>query len=353
MTRLFKKIAYSHPSYLDGSNSTEKVSENIRLCVVEYSESQCVEYNDVTLEECLRYLGSPSMTWVQVFGVSDKATVAAIGKAFQLHPLVIEDIMSLRQRSKLDLYDDQVFVVARLLQSVAEGPSLRDEQVSLIFGPNYLVSFLEGQNDILSPVKERILHTGGRIRKLGSDYLAYAILDAIVDHYFSILEKVDADLDTLEEELIHLPQAETIERIQLAKRDMIILRKAVWPLRDVVSRFMHLDDPFVAQQTRVYLRDVYDHIVQMIDIVEGFRDIVGSMFDIYLSNINIRTNEIVKVLTIVSTIFVPLTFITSLYGMNFENMPELHTRFGYPILICVMLATALGMLSFFRHKKWI
>lgn len=323
----------------------------ICLSIIEYTEDKFIEKKNASIKDCLEHIDTPSMTWIQVLGVSDPGMITSIGKHFKLHALVLEDIMSTGQRSKMDIYQDQVFIVVRLLQYEKE--KLKDEQVSIVFGPNYLISFLEGDKDIFEPIRERLYQGSNRIRKQGSDYLAYTLLDTIVDYYFVVLEQADNNLDDLEEELIHLPKPITLQKVQHAKRDMIVLRKAIWPMRDVVNRFLRLESPLISSTTQLYLQDVYDHIVQTIDIIEGFRDVVAGMVDIYLSNINIRTNDIMKVLTIVSTIFVPLTFISSLYGMNFEFMPELQTPWGYPLVLLIMISIAAGMLLFFHHKKWI
>lgn len=325
----------------------------IELSIMEYTEDKLIEKNNVSLDECLAYIHTPAMTWIQVQGVTDPSVIASIGKFFHFHPLALEDIMITGQRSKLDVYNDQVFMFVRLLQYEEINHTLKDEQISIVFGPNFLVSFTESKEDIFKPVKERLQQGSQRIRANGSDFLAYTLLDTIVDYYFVVLEKVDMNLDALEEELIHLPKPETLNNIQHAKHDMVILRKAVWPMRDVVNRFQRLEQKLISPITQTYLHDVYDHIVQTIDIIEGFRDVVSGMVDIYLSNINIRTNDIMKVLTIVSTIFVPLTFISSLYGMNFEFMPELHLKWAYPAVLILMFSVAVAMLIFFRNKKWI
>jgi magnesium transporter len=356
MVRLLPKklrpVGLPAGSLLYTSESRAK-SETIRLSIMDYTEDKITEKETTSINECLQYIETPGMTWIQVYGVSNPQTVAAIGQHFKLHALVLEDILHTGQRSKLDVYQDQVFLVVRLLQYEEVTKALKDQQVSIVFGPNYLISFVEGNEEIFKPIKEQLRQKSQRIRKQGSDYLAYAILDMIVDYYFVVLEKVDEKLDQLEEELTQLPVPRTSQKIQHAKRDMIVLRRAIWPLRDVVNRFLRLENPLITPTTQLYLHDVYDHIVQTIDIIEGFRDVVSSMLDIYLSNINIRTNEIMKVLTIVSTIFVPMTFIASLYGMNFEHMPELHSKWGYPLALVLMIGVAFGMLIFFRHKKWI
>lgn len=354
MARLFTKrtrpVGLPPGSLLyTGTTDTSK----IHLSMVEYTEESFIEKENVSIDECLAHIDTPSMTWIQVHGVSNPNMIASIGKHFKLHALVLEDIVSTGQRSKLDIYQDQVFIVVRLLQYEEKTKVLKDEQISIVFGPNYLISFLEGTEDIFKPIKERLRQGSNRIRKQGSDYLAYTLLDTIVDYYFIVLEKVDLNLDGLEDELMRLPKPITLQKIQHAKRDMIILRKAIWPMRDVVNRFLRLESSLISPTTQLYLQDVYDHIVQTIDIIEGFRDVVAGMLDIYLSNINIRTNDIMKVLTIVSTIFVPLTFISSLYGMNFVYMPELHYPLAYPLVLFVMTSIAIGMLIFFRRKKWI
>lgn len=325
---------------------------NIKISLLEYSENELIEEDNVSLETCLKRSEASRMTWIQVEGVYDTSIIDAIGSHFHLHSLILEDVVNTTQRAKLDTYQDQVFIVMRLLKYSEETHDLKDEQVSIVFGPNYLITFLENEENILKPIKERLRQGSNRLRTKGPDYLAYALLDLVVDQYFVVLEKVDIDLDHLEEELEHFPQSNTIGKIQKAKREMIFLRKSIWPMREVVSRFQRLEQPLVNASTQVYLRDVYDHLVQTIDIIEGFRDVVAGMMDIYLSNINIRMNEIMKVLTIVSTIFVPLTFISSLYGMNFQHMPELYFKWGYPIVLIVMACIAIGMLLFFRHKKW-
>lgn len=327
--------------------------KQLHLSIREYGDGQYLEVHNASLEACIRHLDTPFMTWIHVSGTLDVHHVSSLGKAFHFHPLVMEDILSPGQRSKMDVYEEQIFIVTRLLEYSGERQQLVDEQVSIIFGPTYLISFSEEESSVFRPVQERLQKGDQRMRGGGSDYLAYAILDAIVDHYFVVLERLDHQLDLLEGDLIHLPQPATLQRIQHAKRDMILLRRAAWPMRDVINRVLRLESRLVHPTTRLYVHDLYDHIVQIIDIIESFRDVVAGMMDIYLSNINIRTNDIMKVLTVVSTIFVPLTFISSLYGMNFDNMPELHIPIAYPAVLSFMGAIAVSMLLFFRHKKWL
>jgi len=340
------------PGYIPPEED-EPLNHNISISIIEYSETDYLEKDQVSIKQCLDRLDTPSMTWIIVNGVSDTATVAYLGKQFKIHPLALEDIMNTGQRAKLDTYDNQVFIISRFLFHNEQTNTLSDEQVSIVFGPNYLICFLERDKDVFAPIKVRLRKPSSRFRKQGSDYLAYAILDVIVDCYLIVIERVDFDLDHLEEELVRSPKPQTLQKIRHAKRQMISLRKNIWPMRDVINRFQHLESNLVTANTQVYLRDVYDHTIQTIDMIEGFRDVVSGMVDVYLSNINIRMNEIMKVLTIVSTIFVPLTFITGIYGMNFDYMPELHYHWAYFTVLSLMALIAAGMVYSFYRRKWI
>lgn len=327
--------------------------DQIKISVIEYAENQFLEKNNITIEKCLKHFDSPVMSWIQIDGGFDPQVISHIGQRFKLHPLVLEDILTRGQRPKIDVYQDQVFIVLRLLRYIENSHELKDEQISIVFGNHYLISFSENSQEIFEPIKKRLKQQGSRIQKQKEDYLAYALIDLVVDYYFTVLEKVDVALDKLEEDLVRSPLPNALQRILQAKKEMIILRKTIWPMRDVINQFMRLEPPLVETSTQIYMHDVYDHTIQTIDIIEGFRDIVAGLMDIYLSNINIRTNEIMRVLTIVSTIFVPLTFISSIYGMNFEFMPELHYGWGYPIVVLVMIMIAVIMISYFYRKKWI
>jgi magnesium transporter len=261
--------------------------------------------------------------------------------------------MTSGQRSKLDNYKDTLFIVTQMLGYNEQKQQAEDEQVSIVLGENYLISFVETNKSVFAPVRERLRNPQSRIRQRGVDYLCYSLLDCIVDNYFLILEKIDAKVELLEHELIQSPEPVILRKIQHAKREVTLLRKSVWPMREVVSNLRRIDSPLVLDATKLYLHDVYDHTIQAIDTIESFRDITSGMLDIYLSNVSQRMNEVMKVLTIVATIFVPLTFIASLYGMNFDNIPELHTRYGYYIVLFVMALIAIGMIIFFRRKRWI
>jgi magnesium transporter len=227
------------------------------------------------------------------------------------------------------------------------------EQMSIVFGPNFVISFQETAGDIFNPIRDRIRFAKGRVRKMGADYLAYSLIDAIVDSYFGILEKIGERIEGLEDDLIDRPTEEILRQIHALKREMMSLRRSVWPMRELISAMQRDESSLICSQTRIYLRDVYDHTIQIIDTIEGFRDIVAGMLDIYLSSISNRTNAIMKVLTMIATIFIPLTFVSGVYGMNFEHMPEIKAWWGYPAVLLLMASVAAVMLTYFRKKKWL
>ncbi|MBI5640616.1 MAG: magnesium/cobalt transporter CorA, partial [Nitrospirae bacterium] len=255
---------------------------------------------------------------------------------------------------KMEDYSDYLYIVLKMLYYDDKVKRIITEQISLICGPNFVISFQEGlEGDVFSAVRDRIRNNKGRIRKMGADYLVYSLLDAVVDNYFMILEKLGEDIEDLEEKLITKPTSETLHEIHYLKREMIFLRKAVWPLREVISGLERGESALIHESTRVYLRDVYDHTIQVIDTIETFRDMVSGMLDIYLSSISNRLNAVMKVLTIIATIFMPLTFIAGVYGMNFRHMPELDWQYGYPLIWLVMITIGISMLIFFRKKDWL
>ncbi len=343
-----KKIGLPAGSLVSLDEATTKIS----ISLIDYDAEIFVERNNIALQECLAYLDTPSNTWINICGIHDPKTVAAIGGHFGLHPLVLEDIMSTGQRSKLDNYKDIIYIVVRMLTYNDAKQTVEDEQVSLILGTNFIISFLESQNDIFSPIRERMRSPKSRLRLRGTDYLCYALIDCLVDSYFLILEKVDEKLENLEDALINNPIPQTLQKIQQSKREITLLRKSVWPMREVISNFRRMESPLIQDATKLYIQDVYDHTIQAIDTIESFRDITSGMIDIYLSNISQRMNEVMKVLTVVATIFVPLTFISSFYGMNLE-MPEMHMKWTYPILVAVMLCISITMICYFRRKRWL
>ncbi len=330
----------------------QKKVESVKMTVIDYDEQVFEEKQVATVEECFPFKATPTVTWINIDGLHDVTIIEKIGKAFDLHPLILEDILSIGQRPKFEDYDKHIFVVVRMLSYSDESHTVDTEQVSLVFGPNFVISFQERVGDVFDQIRDRIRNAKGRIRKAGADYLAYSLADAIVDSYFGILEKTGEKIEALEEELISDPDEKTLHQIHTLKREMIELRRSVWPLRELISGLQRSESPLLAETTSVYLRDVYDHTIQIIDAIESFRDMVSGMLDIYLSSLSNRMNAVMKVLTIIATLFIPLTFVVGIYGMNFEHMPELKWRYGYAAVWCVMLLMAIGMLIYFRKKKW-
>jgi magnesium transporter len=323
-----------------------------RITLMDYDGEHFLEKEVQTLDECFPFNLTSTVTWINVDGVHDKEVVEKIGGAFGLHPLILEDIMTTSQRPKLDNLEMAMFVVARMVELNGMGTEIVTEQLSLVFGKNFVLTFQEAPGDMFDAVRERLRDGRGRIRKLGPDYLAYALLDAVVDHYFVVLENLGDRIETLEEELVRDPRQETLHKIHTLKREMLIFRKAVWPLREVVALMEREESPLIQASTNIYLRDVYDHVIQVIDNVETYRDMLAGMLGTYLSSISNRMNEGMKILTIISTIFIPLTFIAGVYGMNFKFMPEIEWRYGYFIILGVMIVVGLGLVRFFKRKKW-
>ncbi len=330
----------------------ERKSETTRLTLLHYDEQHAVEQEVKTAQECLALRDSPGVSWINITGLHEVETLAQFGDAFGLHPLVLEDILNTDQRPKLEDYGEYLYIVIKRLGNGAPANEISTEQISLILGRNLVISFLESDSGVFNGVKDRILNNRGRIRRLGADYLAYTLMDAVVDNYFAIFETLGERIEVLQETIISRPIPASLQTLHMLKRELLFLRKSVWPLREVVSGMQRGDSTLIHKDTWFYLRDVYDHTIHVIDTIETYRDMLASMMDIYLSSLSIRLNEVMKVLTIIATIFMPLTFIVGIYGMNFQHMPELGWRWGYPLVLLLMAGVTAGMLVFFRRKKW-
>jgi magnesium transporter len=331
----------------------EKKNDGIRITVCEYDDQHFQEKELETLEGCFPFREEPTVTWVHVDGVHRVETMEKVGSCFQLHPLVLEDILNTDQRPKMEDYGQDLFIVLKMLTYDEKTGQIAAEQISLVLRSHSVISFQERGGGIFASLQERIRNGKGRLRKMGADYLAYALLDFIVDQYFLILERLGERIELLEEKLLTDPTTPTLQKIQNLKREMIFLRRWIWPLREVVSGLERGESAWVREATRVYLRDVYDHTIQVMDTIEIFREMLSGMMDIYLSSLNNRMNAVMKVLTIIATIFMPLTFLAGVYGMNFKHMPELEWRWGYPAAWLVMVLISILMLFFFRRKKWL
>jgi magnesium transporter len=331
----------------------EKKAEGLKITVIDYDEVHFQEKEIKTIEECFLFKDKPTVTWINVDGLHQVEILEKLGECYGFHPLMLEDILNTDQRPKMEDFSDYIYIVLKMLSQSNKNNGIMTEQISLILGPNFVISFQEMEGDIFDPIRERIRNGKGRIRKMGADYLAYALLDSIIDNYFIIMEKLGEKIEFLEEELVTRPTAQTLKTIHQLKREMIFLRRAVWPLREVVSGLERGESSLMKEPTRIYLRDVYDHTIQVIDTIETFRDMISGMLDIYLSSISNRMNAVMKVLTIIATIFMPLTFIAGIYGMNFKYMPELEWRWGYPAVWLVVVFIGISMLIYFKKKRWL
>jgi len=331
----------------------EKRAEKTRISIIEYDEKNFQEREVAKIEECFPLKDAPNLTWINIDGIHQAEIIETLGKHFGLHPLLQEDILNTDQRPKVEDHGTHIFIVLKTLSYDDNTKEIRIEQVSIVLGANFVISFHEGEGDIFNLIRSRIKNTIGRHRKMGADYLAYTLMDAIVDHYFIVLELLGERIEFLEEALVADPKPTTLREIHKLKRELIFLRKSVWPLREVVSILERGESALIQSSMVIFLRDVYDHTIQIIDSVETFRDIVSGMLDIYLSSMSNKMNEVMKVLTIIATIFIPLTFIAGVYGMNFKYMPELEMHWGYFMILGVMSVVALGMIIYFWKKKWL
>jgi len=323
----------------------EKKIDRVRIKIIDYDEDQFQEKEAKTVEECFPFKDKPTVTWINIDGIHQVDTIEKIGNHFNIHPLVLEDIVNTEQRPKMEDFVNYIFFILKMLYYDEKINEPKAEQISLILGSNFVISFQENEGDVFDPIRERIRNARGRIRKMGADYLAYALIDTIVDNYFMILEKLGEKIEDIEDELVANPAPATLQTIHSLKREMIFLRKSVWPLREVISRLERWESPLIDKSLNIYLRDVYDHTIQVIDSIETFRDM--------LSSVSNRMNEVMKVLTIIATIAIPLTVITGIYGMNFQFMPELQWQWSYPLVLLAMLTLGVLMIRYFRRRKWI
>ncbi|HUU84175.1 MAG TPA: magnesium/cobalt transporter CorA [Phycisphaerae bacterium] len=327
-------------------------AQKTAIRVMQYTTEGVKEQEISEVAQLREYLAQEAVVWIDVQGLGDEKTLRSVGDVFGLHPLVLEDVVNVPQRPKIEAYDEHLLCITRMVM-LGEGPSIEPEQVSVILGRNYVLTFQERHGDVLDPVRQRIRQGKGSIRKAGADYLAYAVLDAVIDGYYPIMEAFGEYLEFLEDEIVVDPRAAILQKIHRVKRELLAIRRAIWPQREAVNALIRDDCPYLTDGVRMYLRDCYDHCVQIIDVVETYRELAGGLMDVYLSSVANRQNEVMKVLTIMASIFIPLTFMAGVYGMNFQNMPELQSRWGYPLLLAGMVAVAVGLVLFFRRKGWL
>jgi len=354
MVRFIKKSA-STQGLPPGSivHIGEKKTEKVKISIMDYSIGKYDERDVKKVEDCFQYKRKPSITWINVDGLHDVEAIEKLGDCFDIHPLVLEDIANTDQRPKMEVFDKYIFFVLKMIYIDDKNQEIQSEQVSLILGQNYVISFQERAGDVFNAVRERIRKGRGRIRKMNSDYLAYSLVDAIIDNYFLILERIGEMVESIEQDVISSPKQEVLQQIYSLKREMIYLRKSVWPFREVINGLIREESKLIKRGTHIYLRDLYDHTIQVIDTIETFRDMISGMLDIYMSSLSNKMNEVMKVLTIFAAIFIPLTFIAGVYGMNFQFMPELSIPWAYPAIWIVIIFVGLSLLLYFKHKKWI
>ena len=327
-----------------------KSDKEIEITISTYNSKEYTETVTQSFREC-ELSRKDYVTWININGLHRVKDLEYLGQCFHLHPLVLEDILHTDQRPKLEEFDSYLFLIVKMLQ--LNGLEVSSEQVSLIIGDHFVISLHEHDEDIFEPIRQRLQAGTGRLRGAGADYLAYALLDLIVDHYFIILESLGEGIEEIEAELLDRPTPATLSQIHRLKRDTILMRRAVWPLREVVNRLERSDSPFIQDHTLLYLKDAYDHVTMVIDSIETYRDILAGMLDIYLSSVSNRLNEVMMVLTIMATIFIPLTFITGIYGMNFKYIPGLEWSWGFFVVSFLMASLAGTMLLYFLRKGWI
>ena len=356
--RLYRIQRRTRPGAAPGTVAVDPLAHATAVDLFGYGPDGYVEEKNVTPERVVECLASWPIAWVNVEGLADAGVLRRLADIFRLHPLVREDVVNVHQRPKVEPYEDQLFIVTRMMSLADQGDEVEHEQLSIVLGRNFVVTFQDRPGDVLDPVRERI-RTGAPIRRSGPDHLAYALVDAVVDHYFPVLERFGERIEALEEEVIARPDSVTLAKIHQAKRDLLLVRRAAWPQRDALAELSRDSLTLISPATRVYLRDCYDHSVQVIDLLESFREMTSALLEIHVSMLSNRLNEVMKVLTIFSTIFIPLTFITSLYGMNFDpdsspwNMPELRWVYGYPFVLGLMLGVAAFTFGYIYRKGWV
>ncbi len=293
------------------------------------------------------------VNWYDIRGIHDTALIEQIGSAFDIHPLILEDVSNIHQRPKFEEYEKGIFIIIRALVFDKEKLKITTEQVALYFRNGFVVTFQETESDLFEFVRKRIQNGKGRIRQRGTDYLVYSLLDVIVDNYFLVLEDIEVEIELLEEKVLENQDTSNKSEIHRLKKELLVMRKTIAPLREAIGHFAKTDSSFVEENTAVFIRDLYDHTIQVMDAVESFRDLLNGLQDLFISEVSFKMNQVIQVLTIVSTVFIPLTFLAGIYGMNFEHMPELHWKYGYFVLLGLMVTIFVGLMIYFKRKKWI
>lgn len=344
---------YDKPGSIPGTLIIEEDAAPSKIVLIDYNESNATRIQVANPEDCTLYLDTESVSWVDVSGLGSEEILQRLGKVFDLHPLVLEDVVNVPQRPKIENYDDQLVIIAQMVMAKEKGDGFWIEQVSFVLGKHYLLTVQEEpQRDCFGPVRDRIRTNKGSVRKSGTDYLAYALLDALIDGFFPVLEDYGERIEELEDEVLRSPTRQTLEKIYQIRRELLALRRSIWPQRNAINSLIRGDSDLISASVQIYLRDCYDHTVQVMDMVETYRELASGLMDVYLSSVGNKMNEVMKFLTVISTIFIPLTFIAGVYGMNFEYMPELKMRWGYFVCWGVMVVIAVALCFFFWRRGW-
>ena len=345
-----KKIGVSPGSLIYVGDKTD---EPVKISVIAYDEHQVTELADVSVDDIPQQKGASSVIWINVSGIHNMEVIDKIGKRFHLHPLLLEDIVNTQHRAKIDDYEDYLFIVLKMIFSEPDSNQLQFEHVCIILGQGFLISFQEREGDVFTSVRERIQKGKGRIRKSGADYLAYALMDMVIDHYFLVLEQLGDVIETLQQEALDRPSRNTLAAIHAARHQVVYLRKSVWPVREMINSLLRGESPLIQGYVLIYLQDVYDHVIQVIDTIETYRDLLAGILECYMSSVSQKMNEIMKVLTVMATLFIPLTFFAGVYGMNFTYMPELDWQYGYPAFWIAVAVIFVSMIIWFKTRKWL
>ena len=344
---------YDEPGSEPGTLIIEPDAKPSRIILIDYDEDNAVRKVDITPNACAPYIGTNTVSWMDIQGLGSETVLKQVGEIFNLHPLLLEDVVNVPQRPKLEDYNNQLLVISQMVRLKEDESGFDTEQVSFVLGKRYLLSFQEEElQDCFEIVRDRIRTSQGRVRKSGADYLTYLLLDTIIDGYFPVVEHYEDRIEALEDAIISNPDRETMQEIYDVRRELLALRRLIWPMRNVLHLLMRDHHGIVSDEVQIYFRDSYDHVIQILEIIEAYRELAASLMDVYMSTMGNKLNEIMKFLTVISTIFIPLTFIVGVYGMNFENMPELKGEWSYFIVWLIMLAVAGGLIFYFWRKGW-
>jgi len=345
-----KKIGVSPGSLIYVGDKTD---EPVKISVLTYDEHRVKETADVSVADILQHKDESAVTWINVSGIHNMEVIETLGKRFHLHPLLLEDIANTQHRAKIDDYEDYLFIVLKMIFSEPDSAPLQFEHICIVLGRGFLISFQEREGDVFTSVRERIRKGKGRIRKSGTGYLAYALMDMVIDHYFLVLEQLGDDIEILQQEALERPTRKTLAAIHAARHQVVYLRKSVWPVREMINSLLRGESELIEGYVLIYLQDVYDHVIQVIDTIETYRDLLAGTLDSYMSSVSQKMNETMKVLTVMATLFIPLTFFAGVYGMNFTYMPELEWQYGYPIFWIFTGVIFVSMVVWFKTRKWL